>query len=341
MADSASGSAAPEPADLVVTDLTVEYTAGDYVVRPLDKFNLHAPDGSLVILLGPSGCGKTTLLSALAGILTPTAGTITHAGRPLTGLSGKALTQHRRHGVGVVFQAFNLVPSLDATENVMAPMTAAGVPSKEARARAGELLDQVGLSDRAHHHPGDMSGGQQQRVAIARALGLDPPLILADEPTAHLDYIQVETVLRIVRGLACPGRVVVVATHDDRMIPLADQVVELVPRFIAESIGPHRLELAAGETVFEQGDRGDRIYIIESGAIEVVRHRADGGEDPLAVLGPDDYFGEMGPLFGLPRSAAARATEPTVVTGYSVKDFREKLGIERLGDIVSVAKTRV
>ena len=106
-------SEAPEPADLVVTDLTVEYTAGDYVVRPLDKFNLHAPDGSLVILLGPSGCGKTTLLSALAGILTPTSGTITHAGRPLTGLAGKALTAHRRHGVGVVFQAFNLVPSLD------------------------------------------------------------------------------------------------------------------------------------------------------------------------------------------------------------------------------------
>ena len=141
-------SEAPEPADLVVTDLTVEYTAGDYVVRPLDKFNLHAPDGSLVILLGPSGCGKTTLLSALAGILTPTSGTITHAGRPLTGLTGKALTAYRRHGVGVVFQAFNLVPSLDATENVMAPMTAAGVPSKDARARATELLEQVGLSER-------------------------------------------------------------------------------------------------------------------------------------------------------------------------------------------------
>ncbi len=328
-------------ADLVITDLTVEYTAGDYVVRPLDKFNLHASDGSLVILLGPSGCGKTTLLSALAGILTPTSGTITHADRTITGLTGKALTEHRRHGVGVVFQAFNLVPSLDATENVMAPMTAAGVGSKEARARALELLDQVGLAERAHHHPGDMSGGQQQRVAIARALGLDPPLILADEPTAHLDYIQVETVLRIVRGLAAPGRVVVVATHDDRMIPLADQVVELVPKFVSEALGPQQLELTADETVFEQGDRGDRIYIIESGTIEVVRKRGDGGEDQLAVLHTGDFFGEMGPLFGLPRSATARATEVTALTGYSVKDFRDKLGIERLGDIVSVAKMRV
>ena len=147
--------------------------------------------------------------------------------------------------------------------------------------------------------------------------------------------------LRIVRGLACPGRVVVVATHDDRMIPLADQVVELVPRFVAESIGPHEVELATGDTVFEQGDRGDRIYVIEKGGIEVVRKRGDGREDLLATLAVGDYFGEMGPLFGLPRSATARAKEPTVVTGYSVKDFRDKLGIERLGDIVSVAKTRV
>jgi putative ABC transport system ATP-binding protein len=329
-----------ESADLVVTDLTVEYTAGDYVVRPLDKFNLHAPDGSLVILLGPSGCGKTTLLSALAGILTPTSGTITHAGRTLTGLSGKALTEHRRHGVGVVFQAFNLVPSLDATENVMAPMVAAGQSSKDARTRAIELLEEVGLGERLHHHPGDMSGGQQQRVAIARALGLNPPLILADEPTAHLDYIQVETVLRIVRSLACPGRVVVVATHDDRMIPLADQVVELVPKFVSEGLGPQQVKLAKGEVLFEQGDRGDRIYIIDSGGIEVVRKRGDGTEEHLAVLQPGDYFGEMGPLFGLPRSATARAVEDTELTGYSVKDFREKLGIEKLGDIVSVAEAR-
>ncbi len=134
------------------------------------------------------------------------------------------------------------------------------------RTRAIELLEEVGLGERLHHHPGDMSGGQQQRVAIARALGLNPPLILADEPTAHLDYIQVETVLRIVRSLACPGRVVVVATHDDRMIPLADQVVELVPKFVSEGLGPQQVKLAKGDVLFEQGDRGDRIYIIDQGA---------------------------------------------------------------------------
>ena len=292
-----------------------------------------------MILLGPSGCGKTTLLSALAGILTPTSGTISHGGRTISGLSGKALTEHRRHGVGVVFQAFNLVPSLDATENVMSPMAAAGIPGEASASPAIELLDQVGLSTATHHHPGAFGRSAAARRDRARARPRSPA-ILADEPTAHLDYIQVETVLRIVRGLAAPGRVVVVATHDDRMIPLADQVVELVPRFVSEALGPQTLELAPGDTVFEQGDRGDRIYMIEKGKIDVVRRRGDGSEERLATLGPDDYFGEMGPLFGLPRSATARAAEPTTVTGYSVKDFRDRLGIERLGDIVSIAQTR-
>ena len=146
--------------------------------------------------------------------------------------------------------------------------------------------------------------------------------------------------MRIVRSLAGPGRVVVVATHDDRMIPLADQVVELVPKFVSEGLGPQQVKLAKGDVLFEQGDRGDRIYIIDQGGIEVVRQRGDGTEECLAVLKPGDYFGEMGPLFGLPRSATTRAVEDTEVTGYSIKDFREKLGIERLGQIVGVAEAR-
>ena len=140
--------------------------------------------------------------------------------------------------MGVVFQAFNLIPSLSALDNVAAPLWAAGVQAGEARARAETLLTRVGLKERMHHHPGDLSGGQQQRVAIARALALDPPLILADEPTAHLDYIQVEEILRLIGELASEGRVVAVATHDDRLLPLADQVVELVPRFVEEELEP-------------------------------------------------------------------------------------------------------
>jgi putative ABC transport system ATP-binding protein len=129
--------------------------------------------------------------------------------------------------VGIVFQAFNLVPSLTAAENVMAPLLAAGVRRADAAARAAGLLDRVELSHRATHRPGELSGGQQQRVAIARALVHDPPLVLADEPTAHLDHAQVEGVLGILAGLMDGDRVMVIATHDDRVLALGGQRVDL------------------------------------------------------------------------------------------------------------------
>ena len=178
-------------ADLRIKDLVVEYASGQDTVRPIDGLSLDVTEGSLAILLGPSGCGKTTLLSCLGGILKPTKGRIEFGDIDLTTLDAQALSEYRRNTVGIVFQAFNLVPSLTAIENVMVPLRAARVGRAEARERAAELLRRVGLAERLHHRPGDMSGGQQQRVAVARAIALDPPLLIADEPTAHLDYIQV------------------------------------------------------------------------------------------------------------------------------------------------------
>ncbi|MFA9566210.1 MAG: ABC transporter ATP-binding protein, partial [Acidimicrobiales bacterium] len=218
-------------ADLVIHQVTVEYDAGGYPVRPLDQFSTTVPDGSLAVLLGPSGCGKTTLLSCLGGILTPTSGTIRYGDIDVAGLSPRELTRYRQEDVGIVFQSFNLVTSLRAVENVMAPLRAAGVGSSESRQRAEQLLTDVGLAERMNHRPSQLSGGQKQRVSLARALAHDPPLIIADEPTASLDYVQVEGVLRLLRELAAPGRVVVVATHDDRLLPLADQIIEMVPKF--------------------------------------------------------------------------------------------------------------
>ena len=188
--------------DLSIQDLVVEYSSGGYAVRPLDGFNLDVAAGSLVILLGPSGCGKTTLLSCLGGILKPTSGAIKFGDVDVTSLDAKALSKYRRETVGIVFQAFNLVPSLTALENVMVPLRSAGMSRHAAREKAEQLLARVGLEDRMTHRPGDLSGGQQQRVAVARAIALDPPLIVADEPTAHLDFIQVEEVLRLIRELA-------------------------------------------------------------------------------------------------------------------------------------------
>jgi putative ABC transport system ATP-binding protein len=321
-------------ADLEVNDLTVEYTSGDYVIKPIDSLSFQASSGELVILLGPSGSGKTSLLSCLAGILTPASGTITFGDTEVTALTGPALTAYRRGVVGIVFQTFNLIPSLSAEENVAVPLRSQGTERGEARARASRILTTVGLEDRAHHRPGDLSGGQQQRVAIARALAHDPALLLADEPTAHLDYIQVDGVVRIIRDLARPGRLVVIATHDERIVPLADKVVELAARFTAPAAGAQPRALETGEVLFDQGATGDLIYVVEEGEVDLIRIRADGTEENLGTVGQGDYFGELAPLLGFRRAATARARVPARVVGYTVREFRDLMGDKWFASIV-------
>jgi putative ABC transport system ATP-binding protein len=314
--------------DIRIRDLTMEYSSGGTAVRPFNHFDLDIKSGNLALLLGASGCGKTTLLSMMASILTPTSGSICVGDVEVTGLKGTALAEYRRKTCGVVFQSFNLVPSLSAQENIYVAMRSAGVDRARAKARSAELLEMVGLTDRMHHRPGKLSGGQQQRVAIARALSLDPPLIVADEPTASLDYVQVDGVIRLLRELAAPGRVVVIATHDERLLPLADRVVELTPRHSDETRPPERVELAPGEVLFRQGDYGDLVYEVDEGRVEIVQELAGGGQSILAVIDRENYFGELAPMFGLQRSATARATPDAraVVTGYTLRDFRTRRG---------------
>jgi putative ABC transport system ATP-binding protein len=320
-------------ADVSVRDLVVEYASGGYVVRPINGLDVRADDGELVLLLGASGCGKTTLLSALAGILQPAAGTITVDGTSVTELSGAALTEYRRHQVGIVFQAFNLISSLTAAENVALPLLATGAGRRTSLQRARLLLDQVDLADRVDHRPGDLSGGQQQRVAIARALALEPPLLLADEPTAHLDYIQVEGVIRLLRGLAREGRTIIVATHDDRLLPLADQVVELSPR-VRDGAESRVVTMNDGETLFGQGDDGDLVYVVQQGVIELTRERENAAPEVVSRVVAGQYFGELAPMFGLRRSATARAIGPTTVRGCSPTEFRASMGRHAVNDLI-------
>ena len=310
-------------ADVDVRNVTVTYSRGDYVLKPLDDFSARAGDGELVMLLGPSGSGKTTLLSCLAAILRPTSGTILVDGIDASRLTGEAITRFRRHTVGIVFQAFNLLPAFTAVENVMAPLRVAGVRRSPARKRAIELLDSVGLADRMSHVPGRLSGGQQQRVAIARALVHDPPVIIADEPTAHLDYFQVEGIARLLRSLATPGRVVIVSTHDDRLIPLADRIVSLGSSRPIELDPPAGVRLAPGEVLFTEGQASDFIWVLDDGSIELYRDQEDGTEVSLWVASPGEYFGEIGPMLGCPRTASARAVTDAVVTAYRRTDFKK------------------
>ena len=212
----------------------------------------------------------------------------------------------------------------------MAPLRSGGVVAGDRQQRAAALLNDVSLSDRASHLPAKLSGGQQQRVAIARALAHEPPIVLADEPTAHLDYVQVEAVLRLIRSLAQPGRSVIVATHDERMLPLADVVVEMLPKFVEGADKPEQLTLNAGDVIFEQGSLGGKIYVVNAGDVEIVRDDAI-----VFVSKPGDHFGEMGPLFNLPaRPPPAPADKGAKLTGYTLRQYGDIVGLETLGDVL-------
>ena len=204
------------------------YHTGAAQTAALDGVDLQISAGEFVAIIGRSGSGKTTLLQVLTGIDRPTSGAVRVGGQDLRGLSEDALATWRGRNVGVVFQFFQLLPTLTVLENVMLPMELCGTCGPtEARARAAALLDRVGVADQAHKLPQALSGGQQQRVAIARALANDPSLLVADEPTGNLDSTSADGVFALLEGLARGGTTVILVTHERGLAERTDRVITL------------------------------------------------------------------------------------------------------------------
>jgi putative ABC transport system ATP-binding protein len=225
---------------VVTTDLIKVYRAGKSEVIALRGLNMHVKDGELVAIQGPSGCGKTTLLNLIGGIDRPTAGRIEVDKVNIVDMSNHELVRYRRDKVGFVFQFFNLVPTLTAEENVQLPMRLAGKSGKERDRRTKELLQLVGLEERATHLPDELSGGEQQRAAIAVALANDPPLILADEPTGELDRKTGQRVMELFQVLNRDlGKTIIVVTHDKRVSKIARRILLIEDGRIVGEERPH------------------------------------------------------------------------------------------------------
>lgn len=231
MTSASTAAIAAKEVDMVVS-------SGQQRLHILKGINLNIPKGDIQLLMGPSGSGKTTLLSILAGLLTPTTGGVFLLGEEITRMSRKKLASFRREHIGFIFQDSNLFPAMTALENVETALNIRGIWGRRARLRAEEMLEHVGIGDKAKEIPRKLSGGQKQRVAIARALVSHPQLIMADEPTAALDAQSGHNVMALLRKLAKEeGCTVLMVTHDPRIVDIADRIAHLEDGVIKKDAG--------------------------------------------------------------------------------------------------------
>ena len=215
--------------------ITKSYGAGDATVMALRGVDLDVRRGELLMVVGPSGCGKTSLISVIAGILDQDSGQCEVLGCDMKHMAQRERARFRGLSIGFVFQLFNLLPALNAVENVSVPLLINGMARKNAEARAEDLLAAVSLGSRLDALPGKLSGGQQQRVAIARALVHEPKLIVCDEPTSNLDHVTGRSMMELLRDVAkSPDRALIVVTHDPRIFEFADRIVRMDDGMIIE-----------------------------------------------------------------------------------------------------------
>ena len=230
---------------VTATAVTRRYGEGESAVEALRGVTLEVPAGQFAAIMGPSGSGKSTLMHLLAGLDTPTSGTVHVGGEDITRMSDRQLTRLRRRHIGFVFQSFNLLPTLTAEENILLPLSIAG--RKAPRAELDALIARVGLDERRTHRPSELSGGQQQRVAIARALVTQPTVLFADEPTGNLDSGSGAEVLALLReAVELDGQTTLMVTHDPRAAAVADRVVFIADgRLVADLAEPTEAEVLA------------------------------------------------------------------------------------------------
>ncbi len=265
------------------------YRNGPLEVQALRGVTVRFPPGRMYVVMGPSGSGKTTLMNLLGGVDRPTGGTVYHGDMRIDNLGDTELDDHRLDYVGFVFQTINLVPTLTAWDNVELPLLFKKVPKSKRVERVEKLLEAVGLRGKARHKPSELSGGEQQRVAIAVALANDPPIIIADEPTAELDYENARKIVDILHALALKhGKTVIVTTHDPRVAVRADKIIRLEDGVTKGEYTPVELEKAYAPTTGGSGEAG--VY----GLTNIVRARLARVQEEIEELRRKLVSGEIG-----------------------------------------------
>ena len=303
---------------------------GDF--HALKSVDLEITPGEFVSVIGKSGSGKSTLLNMITGIDRPTTGDVYVNGTAVHKLNENRMARWRGINLGIVFQFFQLLPTISVIENIMLPMDFCRTyPMREREKRALALLELVELAEHAYKLPTALSGGQQQRVAIARALANDPPIIIADEPTGNLDSKTADSVFKLFTDLVAQGKTIIVVTHDSglakrtyRTALIADG--EIVNEYVAKAMPtlsrelllqathvatPHAYE--PGAMILTEGTNADSFYIVTRGTVEVILPRANQSDVVALQLGPGKFFGEMAFFHGRKRHASIRASESSPV----------------------------
>jgi len=314
---------------------------GDY--HALNSIDLQIEPGEFVSIIGKSGSGKSTLLNMITGIDRPTTGEVYVNGTAVHELNENRMARWRGKNLGIVFQFFQLLPTISVIENIMLPMDFCRTyPMREREKRALELLEMVELADHAYKLPTALSGGQQQRVAIARALANDPPIIIADEPTGNLDSKTAESVFAMFNRLVAQGKTIIIVTHDSglakqthRTALIADgeivneYVSQAMPTLTQEQVwrathSAKRLNFEAGTMILTEGANAESFYIVTKGMVEVILPRPNQSDVVALQLGPGKIFGEMGFFHDRKRQASVRASErgpvEVLVVGYEDLD---------------------